>query len=88
MGGWMEALADKVHKQVEHIPQHCYISHNHPYISIAVDIDIVPSSVSLLLTYVGIDCLAKTKVLPCIYGFDFVCEPYTSLNFTAKTTMC
>ena len=33
MGGWMEALADKVHKQGEHIPQHCYISHNHPYIS-------------------------------------------------------
>ena len=26
------ALADKVHKQ-DHIPQHCYISHNHPYIS-------------------------------------------------------
>ena len=31
--GWMEALADKVHKQREHIPQHFYISHNHPYIS-------------------------------------------------------
>ena len=31
--GWMETLADKVHKQGEHIPQHCYISHNHPYIS-------------------------------------------------------
>ena len=29
----MEALADKVHKLGEHIPQHCYISHNHPYIS-------------------------------------------------------
>ena len=29
MGGWMAALADKVHKQGEHIPQHCYISHNH-----------------------------------------------------------
>ena len=25
----MEALVDKVHKQGEHIPQHCYISHNH-----------------------------------------------------------
>ena len=33
MCGWMEALADKVHKQGERIPQHCYISHNHPYIS-------------------------------------------------------
>ena len=34
MGGWIEALANKVHKQGEHIPQHyCYISHNHPYIS-------------------------------------------------------
>ena len=28
MGGWMEAQADKVHKQGKHIPQHCYISHN------------------------------------------------------------
>ena len=29
--GWMEALANKVHKQGEHIPQHyyIYISHNH-----------------------------------------------------------
>ena len=26
--GWMnEAWADKVHKQGEHIPKHCYISH-------------------------------------------------------------
>ena len=25
----MEALTDKVHKQGEHIPQHCYISHKH-----------------------------------------------------------
>ena len=33
MGGWMEAMADKVHKQEEHITQYCYISHNHPYIS-------------------------------------------------------
>ena len=33
MARWMEALADKVHKQEEHILQHCYISHNHPYIS-------------------------------------------------------
>ena len=36
MGGWMdawvEALADKVHKQGEHIPRLCYmyISLNHP----------------------------------------------------------
>ena len=29
----MEVLADKVHKQEEHIPEHCYISHNHPYIN-------------------------------------------------------
>ena len=27
--GCMGALADKVHKQGEHIPQHRYISHNH-----------------------------------------------------------
>ena len=26
MDGWMEALANKVHKQGEHIPQHCYIN--------------------------------------------------------------
>ena len=32
IGEWMEVLADKVHKQGEHIPQHCYyISHNHAY---------------------------------------------------------
>ena len=29
---WIEAVADKVHRQGEHIPQHCNISHNHPYI--------------------------------------------------------
>ena len=29
----MEALADKVHKLGKHIPQHCYISHSHPYTS-------------------------------------------------------
>ena len=30
----MGILADKVHKQGVHIPQHCYISHNHmhPYV--------------------------------------------------------
>ena len=35
MGGWMEALTDKVHKQGEHIPQHCYTFHTtmYPYIS-------------------------------------------------------
>ena len=33
MGGWLEALADRVHEQGEHIPQPCYIPHNHPYIS-------------------------------------------------------
>ena len=32
MSEWMEALADKVHKQGEHILQHCYISQNHSYI--------------------------------------------------------
>ena len=46
MDGWMEALADKVHKQGKHI------SHNiatfHTTIP-TVDIDIVPPSVSLLL---------------------------------------
>ena len=33
MGEWIDALADKVHKQGEHIPQNCHISHNHLYIS-------------------------------------------------------
>ena len=42
MGGWMEALADEVNKQGEHIPQHYYISHNHPTY-VAVDIDVPPS---------------------------------------------
>ena len=31
MGGWIDALADKVHKQGEHIPQCSYISHKHDY---------------------------------------------------------
>ena len=35
MDGWMEALADKVHKQGKHILQHCYISHDHPYIHVS-----------------------------------------------------
>ena len=30
MGGWMEALADRVNKQGKHISQHCYISHTIP----------------------------------------------------------
>ena len=29
MHGWIETLADKVHRQGEHIPQHYYILHNH-----------------------------------------------------------
>ena len=29
VGGWVDD-ADKVHKQGEHILQHCYVSHNHP----------------------------------------------------------
>ena len=29
--GWMETLADQVYGQGEHILQHYYISHNHPY---------------------------------------------------------
>ena len=32
----MEALVGKVHKQGEHILQHCYISHNHPYIHVHI----------------------------------------------------
>ena len=32
MDGWMEVLADQVHKQEEHvhIPQHCYIHFTQP----------------------------------------------------------
>ena len=48
---WMEALPDKVHKQEEHIPQHCYISHNHPYISSS---DMLGGTISIsTATYVG-----------------------------------
>ena len=45
----MEALANKVRKQREHIPQHCYISHNHPYIS---SNDIVGTIALFTATYV------------------------------------
>ena len=49
----MEALADKVHKQGEHIPQHCYISHNHPYIS-SSDMHAIGGTISIsTATYVG-----------------------------------
>ena len=52
MGGWMEVVADKVHKQGEHIPQQCYISHNHPYISSS---DTLSGTISIsTATYVGI----------------------------------
>ena len=44
----MEALAYKVHRQEEHISQHCYISHNHPYISSSSEY-CAKYSVSLLL---------------------------------------
>ena len=40
MGGWMEVLVDKVHKQGEHIPQHTFHTTIPTYV--AVDIDIVP----------------------------------------------
>ena len=47
----MEVLVDKVHKQGEHIPQHCYISHNHPYISSS---DMLGGTISIFTaTYVG-----------------------------------
>ena len=49
--GWMEALVDRVHKQGEHIPQHRYISHNHPYISSS---DMLGGTISIsTATYVG-----------------------------------
>ena len=54
MGGWMDALdalADKLHKQGDHIPQHCYISHNHLYISGS---DTLGGTISIsTATYVG-----------------------------------
>ena len=28
--GWIKALADKVHKYKEHIPQHCYTDFTQP----------------------------------------------------------
>ena len=45
----MEALANKVRKQRENIPQHSYISHNHPYISSS---DIVGTISIFTATYV------------------------------------
>ena len=51
MDGWMEALADKEYK--EHIPQHSYISHNHPYIS-SSDHDTLGGTISISTAiYVG-----------------------------------
>ena len=48
----MDALADKIHKQGEHIPQHCYISHDHPYISSSDTLGGTAESISTA-TYVG-----------------------------------
>ena len=45
----MEALSDKIHEQGEHIPQHRYISNNHPYISSS---DMLVGTISTA-TYVG-----------------------------------
>ena len=44
--GWQS-----IHKQGEHIPQHSYISHNHPYISSS---DTLGGTVSIsTATYIG-----------------------------------
>ena len=41
-------MADKVHKQGEHIPQHGYISHNYPYRCILSDSNSIQPSLYLL----------------------------------------
>ena len=66
----MEALADKVHKQGEHIPQHCYISHNHPYISSS---DTLGGTISIsTATYVGIcGCVKCSNVVECASLFVY-----------------
>ena len=53
MGGWMEALADKVHKQGEHISQHCYIPHNHHYIHVSSSDTLGGTISTSTATYVG-----------------------------------
>ena len=63
----MEALADKEHKQGEHIPQHSSISSLH---YVAVNIDIVPTSVSLPLMQ-GWLC-EMSNVVECLCTFLFV----------------
>ena len=57
----MEALADKVHKQGEHIPQYCYISHNHPCISSS---DKLGGTISTV-TYIGMVVHVKCEMQQC-----------------------
>ena len=64
----MEALTDNVHKQREHIPQHCYISHNHPYVS---------SSDTLVNRMCRDGCVKCSNVVGCALLVCVLCQPVT-----------
>ena len=68
----MEALADKVHKQGEHIPQHCYISHNHPYISSS---DTLGGTISIHCYLCRDGCVNCSNVVECTFLVYVLCQP-------------
>ena len=72
----MKTLADKVHKQGEHIPQLSNISHNHPYISTCSSYMLAGtiSIYSLLLLYVCKDGCA-INVVECALLVCVFCQP-------------
>ena len=76
MGGWMKALADKEQKR-EQIPQHCYISHNHPYLALS---DTLGGTISIYTaTYVGIcGCVQCSIVVEFALLVSVLCQPVPS----------
>ena len=78
MDGWRHWL-DKVHKQGEHIPQLCYISHNHPYMSRGDTLD------SLLLRDGCVKCRNVVECSPCLYTLSASASIQPPLRLVEKS---
>ena len=89
MGGWMEALADKVHKQEEHIPQHCYISHNHFFWQISCFCSLVtPPPTHLRLMRHPRTCTDKWRPTATLGLLSFTIEKRWSYVTVTLKTKC
>ena len=75
----MKTLADKVHKQGEHIPQliAIYISHNHPYISSS---DMLTGTISIYSRGGGTGGAGGASAPPKISVGEH-CSPFQQLLF-------